>query len=95
MIFYQNLTCIFVDDLNYRFFYSIFFRAPLIRMSGFVSTNGWMVQTTTLCVNLAWQQRQLLHFFNSQLGLSLNPQSFLWHYESQSSKLLNSCLVIV
>ena len=30
------------------------FRAALIRMRGFVFTDGWMAQTTTL-----WQQRQL------------------------------------
>ena len=47
--FYQNLTCIFVDDLN-----CMDFRAALIRMRGFVFTDGWMAQTTSL-----WQQRQL------------------------------------
>ena len=59
-------------------------------MRRFVFMNVWMVQTTTLCVNLALGQRQLLHFFHSQLELSLSPQSFLCRYESQISKLLNS-----
>ena len=38
----------------------MFLRAPLIKMRGFVLTNDWMVQTTTLCVNLVLRQRQLL-----------------------------------
>ena len=29
-------------------------------MRGFVPTNGWMVQTATLCLNRALRQRQLL-----------------------------------
>ena len=63
-------------------------------MRGFVFTNGWMVQTNPYRVNLALRQRQLLHFFYSQLELSVSPQSFLCHYESQRSKLFNNCLAI-
>ena len=37
-------------------------------MRGFVPTNGWMVKTATLCVKLALQQRQLLHFFIGNKG---------------------------
>ena len=47
----------------YELLCSVFLRAPLTKMRGFALTNGWMVQTTTLCVNLALQQRQLLDFF--------------------------------
>ena len=47
----------------YELLCSVFLRAPLTKMRGFVLTNGWMVQTTIICVNLALQQRQLLHFF--------------------------------
>ena len=74
----------------YGCFCSIFLHASLIKMLGFVFTNGWMAQTTNLCVNIALRGRQLLHFFYSQLELRLSPQSFLCCYESQSSKLLNS-----
>ena len=57
-------------------------------------TNGWMVQTTTLCVNLAFYKDNYYTFFHSQLEFSLSPQSFLCHYESQNSKLFNSSLAI-
>ena len=32
----------------YGFFCSIYPRAPVIKMRGFVFTNGWMLQITTL-----------------------------------------------
>ena len=41
----------------YGFFCLYSFCAPLIRMRGFVLTNGWMVQFITLCVNLALRQK--------------------------------------
>ena len=55
----------------------------------------WTVGWFKLLPFVALLQRQLLHFFYSQLELSLSPQSFLCHYECHSSKLLNSCLAIV
>ena len=76
----------------YGFFCSMFLCASLIIMRGFVLTNDWMAQTTTLDVYLTLWQRQLLRFFRES---SLSPQSCLCHYESQSSKLLNRCIAIV
>ena len=39
------------------------FLTPLIKMREFVLMKGWMVQTTTLCLNLVLRQRQLFKFF--------------------------------
>ena len=64
MIFLPKSNVSFCRLFELRgFFCLIFLRSPLIKMRGFVLTNGWMVQTTTLCVNPALQKRQLLPFF--------------------------------
>ena len=60
---FHHLTCLFADDLNCMdVLFDIPFVHLLIKMRGFVLTNGWMVQITAFCVNLAFQKRQLLHF---------------------------------
>ena len=57
----SNVSCCRWFEL-YGFFCSTFLRAPFIKIRGFVLTNGSMVQTTTLCVNLALRQIQSLNF---------------------------------
>ena len=41
------------------------FLTPLIKMREFVLTKGWMVQTTTLCLNLVLRQRHYLNFLKA------------------------------
>ena len=86
-----------MDDLNCTDFFTRYCFVHLHSkcVDLFLRTFGWMVQTTTLCVNLALRQRQLLHFFHRQLEWNLSPHSCAYHYKSQNAKMFSSCLAIV